>query len=219
MFCRMCGTQLPGGSYYCINCGTPTTLNPNGINAGRGAIPGRFKKSKSWIILALGILSMISLGPLTGIPAAIWGYLDLRKMRRGLVTARGRLRTKLGMILGIIGTFLVPLAIYSFLYYQTEIAIKNLPVVKDSRIKENLISDCKNLGNEAQIYHNRTIPVDDSLGTFEGWEIPLDQASSAAGSYSISDRSRNQLTIKCVPYDSSMTVFVTVTPDTMYTGD
>lgn len=59
------------------------------------------------LILILGILSIVFLGPFGGIPAWIMGKRDLKKIEAGLISQSEKSTTKTGMILGIIGTFLV----------------------------------------------------------------------------------------------------------------
>ncbi|MBM4162620.1 MAG: DUF4190 domain-containing protein [Ignavibacteria bacterium] len=58
-------------------------------------------------ILVFGILSIVAVGPILGIPAWIMGRTDLDKINQGLIAESERQLTKAGMILGIIGTFYV----------------------------------------------------------------------------------------------------------------
>jgi len=62
-------------------------------------------------ILTLGILSLVLLGLIAGIPAWVMGRRDLQKMGAGRMSLDQRGMTKAGMVLGIIGTFHVALAI------------------------------------------------------------------------------------------------------------
>jgi hypothetical protein len=62
-------------------------------------------------ILIFGILSIVSLGPILGIPAWIMGLKDLEKIDQGKIPASERQLTRAGMILGIIGTFYVILVL------------------------------------------------------------------------------------------------------------
>jgi hypothetical protein len=55
-------------------------------------------------VLVLGILSIVMLGLLTGIPAWVMGRRDLRKIREGDIDPAQASVTRLGMVLGIIGT-------------------------------------------------------------------------------------------------------------------
>jgi hypothetical protein len=65
------------------------------MEAGRGAT-----------ILVVGILSVVLLGFILGIPAWVMGRRDGKKIRAGVIDAKERGLTRAGMILGIIGTFL-----------------------------------------------------------------------------------------------------------------
>jgi hypothetical protein len=77
-----------------------TPQNTPGQEAGRGVT-----------ILVFGILSIVALGPILGIPAWVMGRTDLSKIRAGLMPESERQLTKAGMILGIIGTFYFIVAI------------------------------------------------------------------------------------------------------------
>jgi len=57
-------------------------------------------------MVVLGILSLIGCGLFTGLPAWILGRGDLKEMDAGQRDPLGRDSTKIGMILGIIGTAL-----------------------------------------------------------------------------------------------------------------
>ncbi len=57
------------------------------------------------LILVLGVLSLVLLGPFGGIPAWVMGRKDLKRIDRGFIDQSERNKTKSGMILGIIGTF------------------------------------------------------------------------------------------------------------------
>lgn len=58
------------------------------------------------LILALGILSFVIAGILTGIPAWVMGSGDLKKMDAGTMDPQGRGLTQAGRILGMICTIL-----------------------------------------------------------------------------------------------------------------
>jgi hypothetical protein len=77
-----------------------TPQNIPGQEAGRGVT-----------ILVFGILSVVALGPILGIPAWVMGRTDLSKIRAGLVPESESQLTRAGMILGIIGTFYFIVAI------------------------------------------------------------------------------------------------------------
>lgn len=68
---------------------------------------GMQEPGRGTLILVLGILSITLLGPLGGIPAWIMGRKDLKKIKLGIISESEKTTTKTGMILGIIGTFLL----------------------------------------------------------------------------------------------------------------
>ena len=63
------------------------------------------EEGRAVTILVFGILSVVALGPILGIPAWVMGRTDLTKIQAGLIPASERQLTRAGMILGIIGTF------------------------------------------------------------------------------------------------------------------
>ncbi len=60
------------------------------------------------VILALGILSVLFLGPLSGIPAWLMANQDLKDTRSGIVNDPSGL-VHIGRAIAVIGTFLSPL--------------------------------------------------------------------------------------------------------------
>lgn len=66
-------------------------------------VPGT-ESGRGTLILVLGILSVVMLGFVTGIPAWVMGHGDLKKIKAGVIAATEEGLTKAGMILGIIGT-------------------------------------------------------------------------------------------------------------------
>jgi hypothetical protein len=114
MYCSSCGSKNGDDARFCTNCGkplvsqapeqpfpAPSTRAPRAaIEVGRGAT-----------ILTLGILSIVLLGPILGIPAWIMGSRDGKKIKAGLIDAKQRGMTQAGMVLGMVGTFLGILAL------------------------------------------------------------------------------------------------------------
>jgi hypothetical protein len=74
------------------------------MNDEHQAIPQ--EEGRGVLILILGIVSLVSFGPILGIPAWIMGRNDLRKIDQGRIPQSERSNTKTGMVLGIIGTLL-----------------------------------------------------------------------------------------------------------------
>lgn len=86
------------------NQGQPTTPVPDGNSSGPKAIAA----------LILGILSVLCMGFMTGIPAIIIGSMELRDIKAGKSPASGKSIAKIGYILGIIGTILSCIATLAF---------------------------------------------------------------------------------------------------------
>jgi hypothetical protein len=72
---------------------------------------GTFEAGRGALILVLGLLSLLMLGPFTGIPAWVMGARDLRKIAEGKIAPSERTMTQVGMVLGIVGTVLGVLVI------------------------------------------------------------------------------------------------------------
>ncbi len=72
------------------------------------------KPHRGTLILVLGILSLILCAPL-GIVAWILGNTDLKEMAAGTMNPEGRDLTKIGKILGVIGTVLFALGVIAFI--------------------------------------------------------------------------------------------------------
>ena len=109
MFCHQCGQSLLSGALFCHHCGTPvaTADAAQASPALAPAAPQQTQLSKpgrGGTILALGIISIVFLGPITGIPAWIMGHGDLKQIRAGSIAQSEHGMTMAGMILGIVGT-------------------------------------------------------------------------------------------------------------------
>ncbi len=68
--------------------------------------PANQAGSKAMIALILGILSLVCMGFLTGIPAIIIGKMELKDIKEGKSPKEGEGIAKVGFILGIVGTVL-----------------------------------------------------------------------------------------------------------------
>lgn len=64
--------------------------------------------------LILGILSLVCMGFLAGIPAIILGKMEMNAIRAGTAPAAGESAAKVGFVLGIIGTTLTCLSMIFF---------------------------------------------------------------------------------------------------------
>jgi hypothetical protein len=74
----------------------------------------RYAPHRGGMILAFGIIGLVTLIPIFGILAWIMGNSDMRAIREGRMDPEGESMTNVGRILGIIGTILAVLGILSF---------------------------------------------------------------------------------------------------------
>ncbi|MDZ7716840.1 MAG: hypothetical protein U5J95_11570 [Balneolaceae bacterium] len=72
----------------------------------------RQEDGRGVLILILGILSITTLGPFTGIPAWIMANTDLKKIELGIIPRSEKSFTKAGKIMGIIGTFFLGVVVF-----------------------------------------------------------------------------------------------------------
>jgi len=75
------------------------------------------EQGRGTTILVLGILSIVVAGLLFGITAWIMGSNDLRKIRGGRMPEAERGKTAAGMFLGVLGTFLRPVALIAVIVH------------------------------------------------------------------------------------------------------
>ena len=71
-------------------------------------------RGRAPLIITLGVLAVIFLGPLTGIPAWVMANQDLRDVGRGFIPPADAREVRIGRTISILGTFLSPL--WMFLY-------------------------------------------------------------------------------------------------------
>jgi flagellar basal body-associated protein FliL len=143
MYCSNCGHKNDDTARFCTNCGkalqspqppeSSTVQSPVPPATGESSEPGR-----GGLILAFGILSVIALGLVLGIPAWVMANRDLRKMKSGKMESRQRGVALAGMVLGIIGTFLSSGAILAILAVTTTVGTFN--ALKKEASAQNLAS-------------------------------------------------------------------------------
>ncbi len=114
MYCTRCGSRNDDSSKFCAHCGAALETRAASAEAPAQSRPAAaampMEASRGSTILTLGILSVVLLGLIAGIPAWVMGHGDLQKMKAGRMNPDQRGMTQAGMVLGIIGTFHVVLA-------------------------------------------------------------------------------------------------------------
>lgn len=76
--------------------------------------PSQGASGRAVAALVLGILSIVCMGFLAGIPAIILGTMELRAIKAGAAPQAGESAAKVGYVLGIIGTALTCLSMLIF---------------------------------------------------------------------------------------------------------
>jgi hypothetical protein len=123
------------------------TCHQDATNRKHGLFPAALsakEPGRGTLILTLGILSLLLLGPILGIPAWVLGNRDLKKIRAGLIASSQKGLTRSGMILGIISTVVIP-----FIF----VVAVGITIFFDSAISANrdaLTNDVVNLASRAQ---------------------------------------------------------------------
>ncbi|MBU2445028.1 MAG: zinc ribbon domain-containing protein [Bacteroidetes bacterium] len=127
-YCKNCGNQLQDADIrFCSNCGAQVVHPTHQGNVSEATIAENSTKhqesGRGTLILVLGILSYWpGFGPLTGIPAWFMGNKDLKKIERGLIPISEKMKTKVGMILGQIITYLfVFIPLFLILFFREEV--------------------------------------------------------------------------------------------------
>lgn len=91
---------------------SPTSANSPQVSApATPSSPNSGENTKAVVSLILGILSLVCCGFFSGIPAIIIGRSEIRAIDEGRSDESNRAFSKVGMILGIIGTIISTLRI------------------------------------------------------------------------------------------------------------
>jgi len=182
MYCSNCGHQNEPNANFCISCGkslvtpeqqtpsSPTPAPPHLSHTGRGGL-----------ILTFGILSLVLLGPIMGIPAWVMGHRDLKKIQAGIISIVHKASTKSGMILGIIGTFVSPFIIIIGIAISVGISMFSSSSVQT--YKDAIINDLENLASNAYQYRIRPTSMSGGGGSYTGYTIPSRMAKNQYAIY------------------------------------
>ena len=179
MFCSACGHQNEATSKFCASCGKPLVAGTQQV-ASPPAAPSPqepLEPGRGGLILTFGILSIVPLGPILGIPAWVMGHRDLKKIRAGLIAVGQQGLTQAGMILGIIGTFVTVVG--------AAIAV-GLSLFSAQSIQSNrdaMINDLNNLAAMAYQYRVRPASLDGGAGTYTGFTIPAKMQTNENATY------------------------------------
>ena len=152
------------------------------------------QSGRGGIILGLGIVSFILLGPILGIPAWIMGHRDLKRIKNGEITREDKNLSQIGMVFGIIGTFASPIfwlgtfALITVLYVSF-----TFNTIQAN--KTTMISEISNIANMAYDYRNRPAGKIGGGGSYDGFELTADMKRTKIGQYYVRALSSDYLQI------------------------
>jgi len=126
--CSKCNQINPPEAAFCLNCasplapvvGAPNQRWQQPVGAGFNAVSKSSGETgqKAVAALILAIVALLCCGPLTGIPAAIVGWLELDSINSGRSSADGKWMAMAGLWGGIAATILHAIA-YVFLTFMS----------------------------------------------------------------------------------------------------
>ena len=185
MFCQSCGKQLSEDAQICPVCGKPVSWSIQDPVVKTPAIVTR-EPGRGTTIMVLGILSLVLLGPILGLPAWVMGSKDLKKIRAGLIAPSEKSQTKVGMILGIVSTafFTVVLGV---IIVGIAIAV-GISMVSSSAVTANrdaVVNDLNNLASKAQQYWRKPAEMGGGNRSFANFYLDARDTGNANGSYSL----------------------------------
>jgi hypothetical protein len=112
MFCPNCGNQTADDAKFCSKCGNSITQ----ADQRQVSQPVYHEGGRGITVFIFGLLGIVMLGPILGIPAWVMGHNDLKKIRAGIIPQSEEGLTKAGYILGIIASVLWGLLILIVLF-------------------------------------------------------------------------------------------------------
>lgn len=146
-------------------------------------------------ILILGILSIVLLGPFTGIPAWVMGHKDLKKISNGLISYNAKSSTQIGMVLGIISSALTMLALIGVIM-ALSISIFLGPSSVDKN-REAVIYDCMTAAFDAQYYYRKPVSLGGGGNSFIGYDnfMSKEKSETSNGLISVENIADGSLSI------------------------
>ncbi len=188
MFCQKCGVELNDDVNFCPKCGNKTDSKEETANTysqyqetGRGSL-----------ILILGVFSFL-FGLFLGIPAWIMGSGDLKKIQAGIIPTSEKTKTKVGMILGILNTFIIPIIIAFGI--ATVVGINVFTASSTHANRDAIIADSYTISSMAQQYYRKPAAMGGGGNSFLGWSIPSPLKQTANGKYRIEKQLSESLSL------------------------
>ena len=183
MFCPRCGKQNEPGAKYCVQCGGSMISAAPLQQPGPSAAPGTAREpGRGGMILAFGILSLILVGPVLGIPAWVMGHKDMKKIRAGTIVLSQKGPTQSGMICGMIGTFISPgMMILAGIVVAVALSLFSAQAIQAR--KDAVIGELNVIAADACQYSMDSEMKNGGRMSYAGYKIPGNLAATANGRY------------------------------------
>lgn len=152
------------------------------------------EEGRGTLILVFGILSLFLIGPILGIPAWIMGHKDIKKINRGSISKSAKTPTKIGMTLGIVGTFIGLLAWIVFIS-GVLVGISTFNDAAKEANRDGLMADAANLAAFSQVYYSKDKEEKGGGNSFIGFEIPRPLSESSNGTFSLDTPTDSSISI------------------------
>ena len=151
MFCPNCGATVPDGYTMCPQCGRRINAPQAPSSTGIPAAPFSAAQTdgKATASLVLGILSVVCLGFLTGIPAIILGHMSRSSIRKSRGRLQGNGMALAGLVMGYICVV--------FNFFIIAIAIPNLIRARIS-VNESAAARTVSIVTTAEFHYHENYP-------------------------------------------------------------
>ena len=183
MYCTQCGHQNPAESTTCGKCGqplmTPRTAPQASPTAGAAAsAPAGAARNdgKAVASLVLGVMSVVCLGFLAGIPAIILGHISRSNIKKSMGRLKGEGMALAGLILGYLSVAVLPVILII-----AAIAIPNLLRSRIAANESSAVGSIRTI-NTAEVTYASTYPKVGFSTSLEalGGPTPCTESSTAA---------------------------------------
>ncbi|MCX6150284.1 MAG: hypothetical protein NTX22_07170 [Ignavibacteriales bacterium] len=152
------------------------------------------EEGRGTLILVFGILSLFFIGPFLGIPAWIMGHKDSKKIKLGSISSSAKTPTQIGMILGIVGTF-VSLFLWIVFISGVFIGLSTFNEAAKKANRDGLIADATSISSISQVYYRTSKEDNRGSNSFIGFEIPERLKKTSNGTFSIEDVTDTSISI------------------------
>jgi len=171
------------------------------------------EKGRGTLILVFGILSLLLIGPILGIPAWIMGHKDIKKIKQESISRSAKTPTQIGMIFGIVGTF-TGLLLWAAFISGVFVGISAFNDAAKDANRNGLMADATNLATFSQVYYSKNKEENGGGNSFIGFEIPGPLSENSNGTFSLVEPTDSSISIiglgKEIGNDNEKTVSIKI---------